>query len=402
MAVKHRTGIGALNALLDAADASPDRVRPPFAAIDHAAMTAAELEGTYAMFTQAERAGAIEIRYERVGLARQRPSKVVLADADKLAAFLGRPRAATKAADAAAEILRALPELPGQIKVAFDLMCAAWARSKSWRRLEPGDIDGARQAFQLAGALLERDHSILIDERSFSVRACGDTKALQKRRDTILAILIESHAAKPDTTLESFGVTAFPEPVQLRGPVVLRLARCDLALDLFDPSAAIPPEQVDLVALSGAPHYLITIENKTSFQRYVRQIRDGSLVIFTSGFLSDPCARLIAKLASPNVPWFHWGDIDAGGLTIFHGLEEKIARPAGIKILPHMMTREIALAHGAESPERDTRLNTIANSQSAVADIARWLAEDAGARILEQEMLDPKAPQLLSSAPNVA
>jgi len=339
---------------------------------------------------------------KRLGLARQRPSKIALADPDKLAAFLGRPRAAVKAADAAGEILRALPNLPDQLKSAFDLMSAAWARSKSWRRLEPGDIEGARQAFQLASTLLERDHTVLIDERSFSVRACGDTKALQKRRDAILAILIESHVAKPDATLESFGITAFPEHVQLRGPVVLRLTACDLALDLFDPSAAIPPEQVDLTALSGMPRYLITIENKTSFQRYVRQIRDGSLVIFTSGFLSDPSARLIARLASPNFPWFHWGDIDAGGLMIFHGLEEKIARPAGIKLLPHMMTREIALAHGTESPERDTRLNTIAKSQSAVADIAQWLAEDAAARILEQEMLDPEAPRLPPGAPELA
>lgn len=402
MAAPHRTGLAALGALLDAADATPDRVRPPIAAIDHAAMAAAELEEAYAMFTQAERAGAVQIRYEKVGLARRRPAKIALVDPDKLALFLGRPRAAASAAAAVDAILQALPDFVPALKPAMDQMAGSWSRSKPWRRLEPSDVAGAVQAFQIAGELIKRDRTVLIDERTFVVRACGDTKALQKRRDTVLAILINAGLAQHDATLESFGVTAFPEHVHLRGPVSLRLETQDLPLDPFDPSAAIPPEQVNLAVISRTPAYLLTIENKTSFQRYVRQIRDGSLVVFTSGFLSEPCTALIARLASPEFPWFHWGDIDAGGLTIFEVLERTIARPAGIRIRPHLMTREIALAHGVEHPERDQRLITIAKSGSAVADLALWLSTDPEAMILEQEMLDPEGPRLPSSTPEIA
>lgn len=399
MAAPHRTGLAALGALLDAADATPSRVRPPIASIDHAAMTAAELQEAYDLFAQAERAGAIQVRHEKVGLGRHRPAKIALANADKLARFLGRPRAADSAASAIGAIFQALPNLSPNLRPVIDQMAGSWSRSKPWHRLEPGDVTGAIQALQIAGELIKRDRTLLIDERTFVVRACGDTKALQKRRETVLAVLIKAGLAEHDATFESFGITAFPEHVHLRGAVSLRLETQDLPLDFFYPSATIPPEQVNLAVISKPPTYLLTIENRTSFQRYVRQIRDGSLVVFTSGFLSEPCSTLIAKLASPKFPWFHWGDIDAGGLSIFEVLERRIARPAGIRIRPHMMTREIALAYGSERPERDQRLVTIAKSESAVAELALWLASDPNAMILEQEMLDPEAPKFLSDGP---
>lgn len=135
---------------------------------------------------------------------------------------------------------------------------------------------------------------------------------------------------------------------------------------------------------------MCTIENKTSFQRYVRLIRDGSLVVFTAGFVSEPCTAFLKRIVAAEVPWFHWGDIDPGGLAIFNWLETNIAgnRP----ILPHLMTREIALSHGTEPVKSDPRLSRIAKSNSAVADLATWFLNDSEARILEQEMLDPVAP----------
>lgn len=401
MAAPYRSGMDALHALLDVADAMPDRVRPPSAALDHASMTSADLQAAYDLFRKAETAGALMVRYERVGLAQKRPSKVVLADPDKLALFLGRERAAKTAALTKEIILKGIPSLPDALKPAIALIEAAWARSKVWRRLEPGDATGATQSLALASVVIARDRAALIDERTFSARTCGDSKALQRRRETILAILVESGAAKPGTTLEDFGIVAFPDPVLVRGPLAMELASGSYRLDVFDPFASVPPEQAHLAVRTGMAPYLITIENKASFQRHVRLVRDGSLVVFTSGFVSDPCATLLRRIVSPDMPWFHWGDVDPGGLSIFKWLEDNVAAPAGIILHPHLMTREIAIEHGTSDRQADARLAGIAKSNSAVADLARWLLEDPQARILEQEMLDP-VPPITTAAPGGA
>lgn len=396
MAAKYDNGLAALNSLLDAAESSPNRVRMPFAAINHAAMSAATLDEAYRLFDAAAGAGAIVVRYEKAGFGRRRPVKIALADADNLARFLGRPRAAATATEAVSRVRAELPDLPSVLSLSLEPMEQAWARSKTWRRIDPNDIAGAIQTFRIAAAILARNPADLIDERTFSARTVNDSKALRRRRDTVLAILIESGAVKPDATLESFGITAFPEHVQLRGPVALALPAHKLPLDLFDPSAAIPPEQVHLAELIRQPIYLLTIENKTSFQRYVRQIRDDSLIVFTSGFVSEPCASLLKRMVSAEIPWFHWGDIDAGGLSIFHWLETNVAHDR--RITPHLMSRALAQEHGTTPLGSDPRLARIAQSRSAVADLAQWLAGDPEARILEQEVLDPVAPALSMSA----
>jgi hypothetical protein len=54
------------------------------------------------------------------------------------------------------------------------------------------------------------------------------------------------------------------------------------------------------------------------------------------------------------------------------------------------MTREIAERYGRQCEPDDT-LAPIAKSESAVADLARWLAYGPDPRTLEQEALDPAA-----------
>jgi hypothetical protein len=124
----------------------PARVRPPSVALDHASMTAADLQAAYDLFRKAETAGALVVRYEKVGLAQKRPSKAVLVDRDKLALFLGRERAAKTAALTKEIILKELPDLPDAFKPTIALIETAWARSKVRRRLEPGDAAGATQS----------------------------------------------------------------------------------------------------------------------------------------------------------------------------------------------------------------------------------------------------------------
>jgi len=392
MAVKRGSGLSALIYLMDAIDASPDRVRMPLVALDHSAMNAAERNEARSLLDRAAQIGAIEIRYEKGDFGKNRPDKIHLKDPDRLADFLGRERSARIASNAVEQVREALVGIPDALVPALEEMENAWSRAKPWRRIEQGDIGTAVRVLRLAWALLERDPSEIVDERTFSSRAIGDTKELGRRHEAVLGILIAVGAVPFGASLRHFGVLAFPDHIQARGPIALSTPLGTLNLEVFDPSAAIPPEQVELVEFTRSPPYLLTIENKTSFQRYVRQVRDGSLVVYTAGFVSESCANFLKRVAVAPVPWFHWGDIDPGGLAIFNWLEGNIG--GGRPIRPHLMTREIALAHGTERVKRDSRLAGIIKSNSAVAELAAWFLNDPEARVLEQELLDPIAPML--------
>jgi Uncharacterized protein conserved in bacteria C-term(DUF2220) len=96
----------------------------------------------------------------------------------------------------------------------------------------------------------------------------------------------------------------------------------------------------------------------------------------------------------PIVASLDWGrrGIGPGGLRIFRYLEEKL--PRGPQ--PHLMTRELADAFGLTA-DPDAGLATIARSESAVRELADWLAFGSDVRHLEQEALEPRSPQRMTS-----
>src|SRR5262249_19622859 len=90
--------------------------------------------------------------------------------------------------------------------------------------------------------------------------------------------------------------------------------------------------------------------------------------------------------ADANVPIYHWGDIDAGGVRIAAHLEDSF----GVELTLHEMKPALAVALGMPLQSRKglERLSTRAGDVGA---LARWLCSDA-AKAVEQEELDPKAP----------
>jgi Uncharacterized protein conserved in bacteria C-term(DUF2220) len=159
------------------------------------------------------------------------------------------------------------------------------------------------------------------------------------------------------------------------------------------PFASIHPEMLPLLGLCGQPTALLTIENYASFNRQVREIDDGALVVYTGGFASIGVVELLTsllKLFDPGVPFFHWGDIDPGGLRIFRFLKETLPRAPH----PHLMNRAVAEAQGRPA-SRDPTLGSMAKTNSALFELAQWLAQGEQIKHLEQEALDPCSPLTL-------
>jgi hypothetical protein len=182
----------------------------------------------------------------------------------------------------------------------------------------------------------------------------------------------------------------YSHPVHLKGPIVVEGPAGRLVDGNAKPFASVHPDMLPQLSVLETPTAILTIENYASFNRQVREIDDGSLVIYTGGFPSAGVLDFLSKVlrALPtDVPFLHWGDVDAGGLRIFRYLEENL--PRGPR--PHLMTKELANSHG-QPADPDTSLAAIARSESAVNDLAEWLAFGSEARHLEQEALEPLSP----------
>lgn len=91
--------------------------------------------------------------------------------------------------------------------------------------------------------------------------------------------------------------------------------------------------------------------------------------------------------AAADAPLYHWGDIDAGGVRIAAHLEDAFNFPISL----HEMSPTLALALGTPLQSRKG-LERLAGRAGDIGELARWLGTDQ-AKALEQEELDPKAPE---------
>ena len=81
----------------------------------------------------------------------------------------------------------------------------------------------------------------------------------------------------------------------------------------------------------------MTIENKANYENM--SYREDTLYIYCHGFFSPKEVEFLqelAVLASENVEFLHWGDMDYGGIRIFLFNKEKIFP----KLKPYQMDRE--------------------------------------------------------------
>lgn len=151
--------------------------------------------------------------------------------------------------------------------------------------------------------------------------------------------------------------------------------------------------EIDKIEFETFPSYVLFIENFATFNRYVHEVTDESLVVYTNGFPSPNLCKLIS-LIDGNLPrairFYHWGDIDVGGLKIFRKVEKLLTTHV---LEPHLMTYEILQRNGKNAKsQRSNSLKMIASSDSRVSGLARSIIKMSVSMTLEQEILDPVAP----------
>lgn len=329
------------------------------------------------------------------GRQRDRIVRVDLLDAEALYRYLNRSPAPIKA-NAAADVVFQGLELDADIETTARGAIDAWSRNRRWSGLVPGDTQGLRKAVLLAQAILNEKHRGL-DYRTFSRRFAGGSKDLESLEPAVLRILSGAsqvpYASDGRSALSELGLDRFGPPLLLCGQLVVDGFAVPMSLPYF----GLPAREVTRVQLAKAPTYILSIENQTSFNRQVMEVdpeRIG-LVLYTGGYPSLDIQRAISHLAKsfPDVPVFHWSDIDPEGAMIFRTVERAAGRP----IIPHLMESTLADLRG-EPLGQASGLRTADFTGSAILDLARYF-EGPEANWLEQEELDPEIPRLPPTYP---
>jgi hypothetical protein len=385
-----------LHLLLDRFEAQRERVRDITQPIDYTQVGGPAAQDEFHRVLQdAEQVGAIALERGRLGRFTGEVARVRLVNAHKLYQFLVR-MPSTSIADAAQQTIEAaIPDIladPFFRRVEQDAL-AAWKRNKAFLGFRPAQVEDFVTVVRLAHGIVHlagRD----IDHRTFSRRTVKDSKALERWEGRVAHLLKERDAKlageEPREVLEASGIVRRAHLLQVKGPLGLSSDefRIHGTGHIF---IGLPWAAVQQATLTRQVDYVITIENSTSFWRYCTEINGNYLALLSDGF---PARDVLASMthlvktacAAADIPIYHWGDIDAGGVRIAAHLEDTF----GVPILLHDMTPGLALALGTALQSRKG-LERLAARAGGIGELARWLIGGEG-KGLEQEELDPRVP----------
>lgn len=349
-------------------------------------------DAIHACLANAEAAGAVTLEWGR-GAAAEDLQRIRLKDADRLADWLGVPRASTQAGDIDKRLAAEMADAPAWLRGAYADALMQWRLGGSPYRVPVADTLGATRLFRVARAVAAGGQEGL-DLRRFSVQLLGDSKAVESilgRLGTLLRLNPEWSQWETDAELfQTLGLEKFPPPLFIKGPLILDYSDVQWDLTPLRPYVALSPDAVSHVRPSAPVHYLLTIENLASFQRHVREIQDQGVVIYTAGFPAPALVQFLRHLDQrlpADCPFYHWGDRDLGGLRIYASIAAAYRRH---DVRSHLMS--VAVEPEVTWQQDDLRvLQRWASKDDAAGRLAsQWLTERLG--YLEQEAIDPAGP----------
>lgn len=153
-----------------------------------------------------------------------------------------------------------------------------------------------------------------------------------------------------DETLAACGILSYSQTLEWKGPLVYLLdtgQEIDSAGNIYGTIInAQTLEHVESVRIPEVKRIMV-IENKANYEKL--DFRPDELYIFCHGFFSPKEVRFLKRLeaaADGTVEYFHWGDMDYGGIRIFQFNQARVFP----RLKPYQMDRrayEAGIAAGA-------------------------------------------------------
>lgn len=171
-------------------------------------------------------------------------------------------------------------------------------------------------------------------ERDFSIQVLGDSKAFEKIRSKVTALLYEyGDFPDRDTILADLNIVKNPGHVYFKGKGIITVCSQKIDFSKMAGDMAISSEMlknVDDITVLG--DVVVTIENLTTFNAFKCE---NSFAIYLGGYHNTSRRNFIKKVYEQNQDkqYLHFGDIDAGGFNILRHLRNK----TDIFFLPYCM-----------------------------------------------------------------
>lgn len=196
--------------------------------------------------------------------------------------------------------------------------------------LPAGDQEAAEKLLRAVNALAALQEEV--PRRLFSLRVLGNSKALagiQGRLARIARDFAGLPESEPGLVLEQLGLVENPQHVFLGGRAVLRVDGRLLNLEEFFPDLGFASASLRRLEIAGIPaDYIVSVENLTSYYEFLARRHDRYLAVYLGGYPGPARREFLARLArwtdarGSRPAFFHWGDLDYGGFSIFHHLRE--------------------------------------------------------------------------------
>lgn len=262
--------------------------------------------------------------------------------------------------------------------------------------LDISNLEEAEDIFKSLNAIYRLEEEL--PYRVFSTRVLGNSKAFEGIKKKVTGILREfagGEGLEDDEILAEMGLVKSPSYVCLSGDITVKMDGDILELGRFKPDIGIPSAMIESFQIIGLKaDYVITIENLTSYHQYLKEVPGRYVAVYLGGYHNRPRRELLVKLykyaanSKSMLPFYHWGDIDYGGFTIFNHLK----RMCCIEIKPVMMdveTLENYLEYGTRFGEGYRRAleSLLDQKDSEVFRDVITLMLEKGIR-LEQESID--------------
>lgn len=228
------------------------------------------------------------------------------------------------------------------------VIAQAWSCNKTFygvRRIEVGKLLDAMKVVEWIVQFPVSESPP--DIRTLSALLFGDSKRLENGsfsgliRNIMLPYLDDDvMTIIEDCTqlLEYFGIGKYPQPIRFKSDGLL-YCRGIIRLSSLRYGIGVSPDEVKGIEWENVPSYVLFIENRASFERYVREIDDPGIIIYTAGFPSRSwlhAVEILIKDLRDIVPIYHWGDRDSGGYRILAFLTRRL----DVNIQPYLMDVE--------------------------------------------------------------
>lgn len=191
-----------------------------------------------------------------------------------------------------------------------------------------------------------------IEKRIFSARVFRNVKMAERKltpskifekkyESAVIGIMMKYSSEyeagmSNDEILAAHGIRSYAQTLEWKGPLIYTLDSTS-SIGIQNPVAVDTSvnvygtilntrtlEHASPNALPGVMKVLV-IENKANYEKL--QYRSDTLYIFCHGFFSPKEVRFLSKIAAiaeKDVQYYHWGDMDYGGIRIFNFNKAKV------------------------------------------------------------------------------